>query len=135
MGMMDAMMNGMIKASPPDEREELMLKMMPEMMKGIDITRLMPDMLKEVGQLITLFSVYTFLSKALKDEELKGILKEGLDKMKNKMPEMMEMMQPMIQPLMEKKMESMPAIMEFMSPMMPMMNDMMPAMFEKSMIP
>ena len=135
MGMMDAMMNGMIKASPPDEREELMLKMMPEMMKGIDITRLMPDMLKEVGQLITLFSVYTFLSKALKDEELRRILREGLDKMKNKMPEMMEMMQPMIQPLMEKKMESMPAIMEFMSPMMPMMNDMMPAMFEKSMIP
>ena len=66
---------------------------------------------------------------------LKGVLKEGLDKMKNKMPEMMEMMQPLMQPLMEKKMDSMTAIMEFMSPMMPMMNDMMPAMFEKSMIP
>jgi hypothetical protein len=112
-----------------------MLKMMPEMMKGIDITRVMPDMLKEMGHLITLFSIYSFLSKALKDEELKVILKEGLDKMKNKMPEMMEMMQPLMQPLMEKKMESMTAIMEFMSPMMPMMNDMMPAMFEKSMIP
>jgi hypothetical protein len=125
----------MIKALPPDDREELMLKMMPEMMKGIDITRVMPDMLKEMGHLITLFSIYSFLSKALKDEELKVILKEGLDKMKNKMPEMMEMMQPLMQPLMEKKMESMTAIMEFMSPMMPMMNDMMPAMFEKSMIP
>jgi hypothetical protein len=80
MGMMDAMMNSMIKASPPDEREELMLKMMPEMMKGIDITRVMPDMLKEVGQLITLYSFYVFLSKALKDEELKGTLKRLLRK-------------------------------------------------------
>jgi hypothetical protein len=129
MGMMDAMMNGMIKALPPDEREELMLKMMPDMMKGIDIARIMPDLLREVGQQPTLFSVYVFLSKALKDEELKGILKEALKKMKEKMPEMMNMMQP----LMEEKV--MPAMMEFMSPMMPMMKDMMPAMLEKSMIP
>jgi hypothetical protein len=133
MGMMDAMMNGMIKALPPDEREELMLKMMPEMMKGIDITRLMPDMLKEVGQLTSLFSVYVFLSKAFKDEELKGILKEALNKMKEKMPEMMKMMQPLMQPLMEEKM--MPAMMDFMSPMAPLMKEMMPAMLEKSMIP
>lgn len=129
MGMMDTMMNGMIKAFPPDEREELMLKMMPEMMKGIDIKKLMPDMLKEMGQLITLYSVFIFLSTAYKDEELKGTLKEILNKMKEKMPEMMKMMQP----LMEEKM--MPAMMEFMSPMMPIMKDMMPAMMEKSMIP
>jgi hypothetical protein len=133
MGMMDAMMNGMIRALPPDDREELMLKMMPEMMKGIDTTRIMPDMLREVGQLPTLFSVYVFFVKALKDEELKGILKEALKKMKEKMPEMMKMMQPLMQPLMEEKM--MPAMMEFMSPMMPMMKDMMPSMLEKSMIP
>ncbi len=129
MGMMDTMMNGMIKALPPDEREELMLKMMPDMMKGIDVARTMPDLLREVGQQPTLFSVYVFLSKALKDEELKGILKEALYKMKEKMPEMMKMMQP----LMEEKM--MPTMMEFMSPMMPIMKDMMPAMMEKSMIP
>lgn len=133
MGMMDAMMNSMIKALSPDEREELMLKMMPEMMKGIDITRVMPDMLKEVGQHTTLFSVYVFLSKALKDEELKGILKDALKKMKEKMPEMMKMMRPLMQPLMEEKM--IPAMQEFMSPMVPMMKDMMPAMLEKSMIP
>jgi hypothetical protein len=133
MGMMDAMMNGMIKAFPPDEREELMLKMMPEMMKGIDIKRVMPDMLKEMGQRITLFSVYVFLSKALKDEELKEIFKGALKKMRDKMPEMMQMMQPLMQPLMEEKM--MPAMLEFMSPMVPMMKDMMPAMLEKSMIP
>jgi hypothetical protein len=133
MGMMDAMMNGMIKALPPEEREELMLKMMPEMMKGIDITKIMPDMLREVGQLPTLFSVYIFLSKAVKDEELKEILKEALLKIKEKMPEMMKMMQPVMQPLMEEKM--MPAMLEFMSPMVPMMKDMMPAMLEKSMIP
>ena len=137
MGMMDAMMNGMIKALPPDEREELMLKMMPEMMKGIDFTRLMPDMLKEMGQLTSLFSIYSFLSKALKDEELKGILKEALVKMRDKMPEMMKMMHPLMQPLMQPLMEEklMPAMLEFMSPMMPMMKDMMPAMMEKSMIP
>jgi hypothetical protein len=133
MGMMDTMMNGMIKALPPDEREELMLKMMPEMMKGIDITRVMPEMLKEVGQQTTLFSIYVFLSKALKDEELKGILKEALMKMKDKMPEMMNMMRPLMQPLMEEKM--MPTMMEFMSPMVPMMRDMMPEMLEKSMVP
>ena len=133
MGMMDAIMTSMIKALPSDEREELMLEMMPEMMKGIDIERLMPDMLKEVGQLITLFSIYIFLSTAIKDEELKGILKEARNKMKEKMPEMMEMMQPLIQPLMGEKM--MPAMMEFMNPMMPIMKDMMPAMMEKSMIP
>lgn len=137
MGMMNAMMNGMIKAFPPDEREEIMLKMMPEMMKDIDIKRLMPDMLKEMGQLITLFSVYIFLSTAIKDEELKGILKEARNKMKNKMPEMMKMMQPLMQPLIQPLMEEkmMPAMMEFMSPMMPMMKDMMPAILEKSMIP
>ncbi len=133
MGMMDAMMNGMIKALPPDEREELMLKMMPDMMKGIDVARTMPDLLREVGQQPTLFSVYVFLSKTFKDEELKGILKEALNKMKEKMPGMMKMMQPLMQPLMEEKM--MPAMLEFMSPMTPLMKDMMPAMLEKSMIP
>ncbi len=119
MGMMDAMMNGMIKAFPPDEREELMLKMMPEMMKGIDIKKLMPDMLKEMGQLTTLFSIYSFLSKAVKDEELKEIIKEALKKMRDKMPEMMKMMHPLMQPLMQPLMEE----------------KMMPAMMEKSMIP
>lgn len=130
-----SMMKKMVKAFPVEEREELMLTMMPEIMKEINLAEMMPHMLKEMGQMINLYSIYNFISVASKDEELKKILKDGLADIKAGMPGMMEKMKPMMEFMMSMKMQGMPKIMEAMSPMMPMMASQMPKMMNEKMIP
>ncbi|MBD3237425.1 MAG: hypothetical protein GF330_12030 [Candidatus Eisenbacteria bacterium] len=46
--MMEGMMPVMIKGISPEERETLMLEMMPMMMKEVDLTELMPKMMASV---------------------------------------------------------------------------------------
>jgi hypothetical protein len=52
MGLMDTMMDVMIKIISKEKREQMMINMMPQMMEGIDIYEFMPkmmtDMLKDV---------------------------------------------------------------------------------------
>jgi uncharacterized protein (DUF302 family) len=54
MGLMDTMMDVMIKIISKEKREQMMINMMPQMMEGIDIYEFMPkmmtDMLKDVEQ-------------------------------------------------------------------------------------
>ena len=112
---MNSMMNSMINSMTKEAREKMMMEMMPEMMKKADLKILTPNMLKQVGWMVTLTNVYDLVYKIVKDEELKNSLVEKLKNMKDKMPVMMSMMMPMM-------INFMPKMMSF---MMPMMSEMM----------
>jgi hypothetical protein len=109
----------MIKGMTVEEREQIMLKMMPEMMKKVDPKVMMPNMLKTLGKMITLYSVYLLISKGANDDKLKEGLSEKLKGMKEKIPEMMPMMMSFMMPMMKN--------------MMPMMMNMMPEMMKSCM--
>ena len=47
------MMNAMIRGMTKEEREKMILQMMPEMMKKADINILMANMMGEMGKTIT----------------------------------------------------------------------------------
>lgn len=108
-------MNSMIRSMPIEDREEMMMKMMPEMMKKADLKIMTPNMLKRLGEMVTLVNVYDLVRKIVEDEELKNSLAVKLKNMKDKMPAMMSMMMPMM-------INFMPKMMSF---MMPMMSEMM----------
>jgi hypothetical protein len=114
------MMNAMIRGMTTEEREKMMLQMMPEMMKKADINILMANMLEEMGKIITLYGVYSLIATNVKDPLLKEKFGDMLKSMKEKMPEMMQMMMPIMKELMPK----------IMSGMMPMMSGMVKEMTE-----
>lgn len=120
MGLMGNMMDSMINNMSPEEKEKMMLQMMPEMMKKADINILTANMLEEMGKIITLYGVYSLIATIVKDPLLKEKFGDMLKSMKNKMPEMMPMMMPMMKELMPK----------IMSGMMPMMSGMVKEMTE-----
>ena len=124
MGLMDKMMDSMINKMSPEEKEKMMLKMMPEMMKKADINILTANILEEMGKIITLYGVYSLIATIVKDPLLKEKFGDMLKSMKNKMTEMMTEMMPMMMPMMK---ELMPKIM---SGMMPMMSGMVKEMTE-----
>lgn len=109
-------MSAMINSMSPEEKENMMLKMMPEMMKRTDITELVPNLLETTGKMVSLYDLYVFISKGVQDEELKKNLSEKFSDLGENMGDMMGMM--------------MPLMMSFMHKMMPMMMKMMPQMME-----
>ena len=115
MGLMGNMMDSMINNMSPEEKEKMMLKMMPEMMKKADINILTANILEEMGKIITLYGVYSLIATIVKDPLLKEKFGDMLKSMKNKMTEMMTEMMPMMMPMMK---ELMPKIMSGMIPMM-----------------
>ena len=117
---MDKMMDSMINKMSPEEKEKMMLKMMPEMMKKADINILTANILEEMGKIISLYGVYSLIATIVKDPLLKEKFGDMLKSMKNKMPEMMPMMMPMMKELMPK----------IMSGMIPMMSGMVKEMTE-----
>ncbi len=139
MGLMDRMMDRMIVNMAVAEKENLMMEMMPAMMEGVDIKTVTPLMLKEVGSIITLTGIYTFLHKALNDGELKDEFGEIVDSLKEKVPELTEMMQDMMPTMMSVMtetgiMDGLMGLMEKVMPvMMPMMREMMPIMMNERM--
>ena len=139
MDVMDKMMERMIKNTSVEEKEAMMLKMMPSMMEGIDISKMMPDMMTAMGKLITITGIVVFISKAFNDEELKEELGELLNDLREKMPELTEMMQDMM-PIMMSLMSEiglmdgmMNTMGNIMPVMMPMMREMMPIMMNEKM--
>jgi hypothetical protein len=114
------MMNAMIRGMTKEEREKMMLQMMPEMMKKADINVLMTNIMEEMGKMITLYSFYSLITKIVTDPLLKEKFGDMLKNMKEKMPEMMPMMMPIMKELMPK----------IMSGMMPMMSGMVKEMTE-----
>jgi hypothetical protein len=121
------------------EKEDMMMQMMPVMMKGVDINTMMPSMLKDVGSKITLTGIYRLLYKVLNDEELKQEFGEIVASLKEKLPELAEMMRdmmPMMMSMMAETgiMDGMMKLMENVMPvMMPMMREMMPTMMNERM--
>ena len=139
MRLMDAMMERMINSMTVEERAEMMLEMMPSMMEGIEIDKVMPDMMNAMGRFITLTGIAIFIGKATNDDELKEELTELLTVLKEKMPELAQMMQDMM-PVMGSLMLDvgvMDGMMDLMGKMMPvmvpMMGEMMPIMMKDRM--
>jgi hypothetical protein len=118
--MMNSMMNAMIRVMTKEERERMMLQMMPEMMKKTDLNILIANMLEDMGKIITLYGIYSLIATIVKDPLLQEKFGDILKSMKAKMPEIMTMMMPMMKELMPK----------IMSGMMPMMSGMVKEMTE-----
>ena len=125
MSIMDKMMDKMIGKMSPEEKENMMLKMMPLMMKDVDMTEVMAKMMPEMLKNINALDIYNLLKKALPNLlKFISIIKENMSQTtKDKLHKLaIEMM-----PLMCKKV--MPTMMDdlTMDNIMPnMMKEMMP---------
>ena len=102
--MMNSMMNAMVRGMSVQEREEMMLKMMPDMMKKADINSLMANMLEALSKMITLYGVYSLIKNIVNDDTLKEEFKNFHEGMIEKMPEMAPMMIPIMKEVMPKVM-------------------------------
>ncbi len=69
MSVIDSMMDVMIKMLSQKKREEMMINMMPLMMEGIDMNKLMPRMMTNMLQDITADDIIAYLKETLKDRE------------------------------------------------------------------
>ncbi len=134
MGLMDRMMDRMIGNMSVQEKEEMMLKMMPLMMKDVDMLKMMPGMMSGMGRLLNVTGIVSFIHQVLKDDELEGQLeklKDHLPQLSRKMQSMMADMRPAMSTLMSGMMDFMAA--KVMPVMMPMMSEMMPVMMKEKM--
>jgi len=77
MGLMDKMMDIMIKGISQKKREQMMINMMPMMMEGIDIYELMPKMMTDMLKDVTVDDVIAFIKRGIKEQDK---LKELADK-------------------------------------------------------
>jgi hypothetical protein len=134
MGLMDRMMGRMIGNMSVQEKEEMMLKMMPLMMKDVDMLKMMPGMMSGMGWRLNVTDIVTFIRRVLKDDELKGQLekiKDHLPQLSRKMQSMMADMRPAMSTLMSGMMDFMAS--KVMPVMMPMMSEIMPVMMKEKM--
>ena len=77
MGLIDAMMDMMIKSISKEKREQMMINMMPLMMEGIDIYEFMPKMMTDMLKDVTVDDVIAFIKRGIEEQEK---LKELADK-------------------------------------------------------
>ncbi len=77
MGLMDAMMDMMIKSISKKKREQMMINMMPLMMEGIDIYEFMPKMMTDMLKDVTVDDVIALIKRAIEEQDK---LKELADK-------------------------------------------------------
>jgi len=134
MGLMDRMMDRMIRNLSVQEKEEIMLKMMPLMMKDVDMLKMMPGMMSSMGRFLNITGIVTFIRQVLKDDELKGQLEKLVDHLpllSRKMQSMMADMRPAMNILMSGMIDFMAG--KVMPVMMPMMSEMMPVMMKEKM--
>ena len=134
MGLMDRMMRLMVESMSPQEKEEMMLKMAPEMMSRIDAGEIAPEILSTCGRFLNLSGVAAMFSKIRADDEIKGHLKEiarDLPQLKRKMAGMMSSMNGLMGELMAAKMRFVAE--NIMPMMMPMMSQVMPTMMKEKM--
>jgi uncharacterized protein (DUF302 family) len=69
MGLMDVMMDMMIKSISQEKREQMMINMMPQMMEGIDIYEFMPKMMSEMLKDVTVDDVIAFIKRAIHEKD------------------------------------------------------------------
>jgi hypothetical protein len=117
--MMQLIMTKMIRSMSKEERAEMMLNMMPQMMKHVDLKKMAPNLIRELGELLTLNALYRFSSRVARSRELREALNRLTDTMQTKMPEMMEMMAPLLRGVMPRVM---PRMLPVMAGMMSEMN-------------
>lgn len=67
MGVIDSMMDIMIKLVSREKREEMMINMMPLMMEGIDMNKLMPRMMTNMLQDMTADDIINYVKTTLRD--------------------------------------------------------------------
>ena len=77
MGLMDAMMDMMIKSISKKKREQMMINMMPLMMEGIDIYEFMPKMMTDMLKDVTVDDVIAIIKRVIEEQDK---LKELADK-------------------------------------------------------
>ena len=77
MGLMDAMMDMMIKSISKEKREKMMINMMPQMMEGIDIYEFMPKMITNMLKDVTVDDLIAFIKQGIEEQDK---LKELADK-------------------------------------------------------
>ena len=134
MGLMDRMMDRMIGNMSVQEKEEMMLKMMPLMMKDVDMLKMLPGMMSSMGRFLNVTSIVTFIRQVLQDDELARQLEKLMDhlpQLSRKMQSMMADMRPAISALMSGMMDFMAV--KVMPVMIPMMSEMMPVMMKEKM--
>ena len=77
MGLMDTVMDIMIKSMSKKKREQMMINMMPLMMEGIDIYEFMPKMMADMLKDVTVDDVIALIKRAIEEQDK---LKELADK-------------------------------------------------------
>ena len=77
MALMDIMMDEMIAVMKPDEKGAMLLRMMPDMMKDLDLAVAIRETAPVVGRYINATGLVRFLLKARQDDELKQVI-QGL---------------------------------------------------------
>jgi uncharacterized protein (DUF302 family) len=77
MGLMDAMMDLMIKTISKEKREQMMINMMPQMMEGIDIYEFMPKMMTDMLKDVNVDDIIAFIKRGIEEQDK---LKELADK-------------------------------------------------------
>ena len=77
MGLMDVMMDMMIKSISKEKREKMMTNMMPLMMEGIDIYEFMPKMMTDMLKDVTVDDVIALIKRVIEEQDK---LKELADK-------------------------------------------------------
>ena len=106
MSLMDKMMDRMISKMSPEEKEGMMLKMMPMMMKDVEMTDVMVKMMPEMMKSISVLDIFNMLKNVLPSlQKLVGSIKENMpqtakDKGRKVAMEMMPLMCEKVMPTM-----------------------------------
>jgi hypothetical protein len=97
MGLMDKMMDKMIGRMRPEEKEKMMLKMMPMMMEDVNMTELMVKMMPEMLKNMNALDIFNILKNALPNlPKLIKFIKENMpEAMKERLPKMAKEIMPM----------------------------------------
>lgn len=69
MAVMDKMMDGMVNMLSKEQREKMMIDMMPLMMEDLDINDMMPKMMTQMLRDVTVDDVIAYLKRTLSDKE------------------------------------------------------------------
>jgi uncharacterized protein (DUF302 family) len=69
MGLMNGMMDMMIKSISKEKREQMMIEMMPKMIEGIDMNEFMPRMMEHMLKDLTVDDIVAFIRRAVENEE------------------------------------------------------------------
>jgi hypothetical protein len=67
--MIMALMDAMVKIISKEQREEMMVNMMPQMMDGMDMNELMPKMMEHMLKDVSVDDVIAFLKVLLNDQD------------------------------------------------------------------